>query len=41
LTKNCKLQFFQHFGRFCTQPRHIAREKLDARLGARTSFWKS
>jgi len=29
LAKNCKLQFFKHLGRFCTQTRHFAREKLE------------
>jgi hypothetical protein len=32
LTKNCKLQFFQCFGQFCTQSRHFARGNL--KLGA-------
>jgi hypothetical protein len=32
LIKNCKLQFFQHFGRFYVQGCHFARENL--KLGA-------
>jgi len=38
--QNCKLQFSQHFRWFCTLLRHLAREKLDAWLGAWTWFGK-
>jgi hypothetical protein len=34
-------QFSQQFRRFCTQRCHSAREKLEASLGGKTSFWKS
>jgi hypothetical protein len=33
LTKNCKLQFFQRFGQFCTQRCDFARGNLKPDLG--------